>query len=130
MNLKKWTRRLSLSIITSLICLIISFFQPNYLISYINITFLVGLFLFIISASTFVINSGFFNLFVKGLKILFKSSDEDPYNDDMHWSNEKDDKFYQKKKKKKEFTLEILLYSPFIVSIVLLSQSYILLLFL
>ncbi len=127
MSLKKWMRRLVLSIFVSLICLIMAFFQPNILISYINIIFLVGLFLFIVSASTFVISSGFFNIFVKGIKTLFKPSDDEPYSDDLHWSNEKDDKYYQKKNKRKELYLEILLYSPFVVSIILIAQSYVLL---
>lgn len=124
-----WTIRLALSISISVITLLFSFsMDGTTLLNYINTSFLIGLFLLIISGSSFVINLGFFDTFAKVTKKIFKKDDE--YTDKTHWSYNENNKDEEDKHLRKNKKLEYLLYSPLFISFFLMAQSLLLVYFL
>jgi len=114
-----------ISLALSLLSLLLSLFKEGqWLIHYINITFLIGLFFLIISGSSFVIHSGFFHTFFTVTKRLFNRVED--LTDEPVWKNVPTDFDEQATPEKRKKT-ELFIYLPFFISFVLIAQSVLLL---
>ncbi|WP_068722652.1 DUF3899 domain-containing protein [Tepidibacillus decaturensis] len=121
---RKWFIRIILSITFSILSGMISIItEGKFLTNYINISFMIGLFLLMISGVAVVIFSGFFDLFAKGWKQLFFKSD--PSVDRSHWryeinaNGESKDDLLRKNAKR-----ELFIFIPLFISLFLIIQSY------
>ena len=124
MKSRTWTIRILMVLSLSLLSLLYAYVkQTNFLINYINSTFMFGLFFLMISGSFYVIQAGFFKVWGMGVRRLFKK-EEDPYTDDPHWSNDNNNDFDEEKLKLREVAKrELFVILPFFVGSIMLFQS-------
>ncbi len=126
-----WLIRISSIIILSLLSYILSLKSANIMLSYINLTFMIGLFLLMLSALFYITLAGFFTTFVSGWKKIFVSNNK--YNIENNNFNKKSDYTHEIAKKEdmlNEINIlrdnakkELLIYLPFTTSIALIIQS-------
>lgn len=129
MKTRKWLIRSVTVLSLSLMIFLYAYMQgSNILLSFIDASFMVGLFFLVISGSTYVIIGGFFKVSLTGWKALLSRNLNDI--DRTHWSydkdNDKDDEYdLSKQELRRKAKRELFIILPFIVGAALIGESLI-----
>lgn len=132
MRNRKWLITLSVITILNLFTLVYAYIeQGDFLINFVNASFMIGLFFLVISGSSYVIIGGFFKVSLMGWKRLLKRNNDDSI-DRTHWSYEnneyededvnEDDKHSTSDLRKKAKN-DLFITLPLIIGIVLIAES-------
>ena len=122
MTKRVWLIRLLLVVaFTALTALITLFFKGQYILNYMNTSFIIGLILLMIAAVAYTVIYGFWDVFAAGSKLLFRRRHEE--KDETHWSFDKKEDKEPIDQLRDSAKRELFIFLPLITGIALLMQT-------
>ena len=106
---------------TGITALISLFMKDQYAINYMNTSFIIGLVFLMFAGAAYTIIGGFWDVFIKGSKIVFRRREAD--DDDTHWSFDKEEEEDEVELMREGAKRELFIFLPLTAGLTLLVQA-------